>query len=293
MKAALRVTLLAGALFGSMLWMDSTYGSTVYASSQDKSVTMTINEQQVTFDHTLPILESGNTMYMPIREFSEVMNYDLQWEKTTAGDIQITMSNEETSLTLTTGSKQAAVNGQAVAMNDKPWNYNGSTYIPFRFLIDQYGLEYTWDSALLNTLPAITRMDGKAQVSVSSSSSFSSKVLNSAYSYLGVPYVWGGMSPKGFDCSGFVGYVFQKNGVGLPRTAHDMYKSLTTSVKVPEKGDLVFFSASGGRITHVGIYTGNNKYIHASSGKAYSVIESSLSSDWSKKTYVGAKRVNG
>ncbi|WP_195573754.1 C40 family peptidase [Paenibacillus sp. 1001270B_150601_E10] len=293
MKAALRVTLLAGALFGSMLWMDSTFGSTVHAQSLDKSVTMTINEQQVTFTNTIPILEGGNTMYMPVREFSEVMNYELQWGKTTEGQVQITLSNEVTSITVTAGSKTATVNGQAVTMSDQLWNYNNSTYIPFRFLIDQFNLNYTWDSALLQTLPSVNRAESKGQVSVSSQNSFSSKILNTAYSYLGVPYVWGGMSPNGFDCSGFVSYVFQKHGVGLPRTAHDMYKSLNTSVKAPEKGDLVFFSASGNRITHVGIYTGNNKYIHASSGSANSVIESSLGSAWSKKTYVGAKRING
>jgi peptidoglycan endopeptidase LytE len=107
-----------------------------------------------------------------------------------------------------------------------------------------------------------------------------------ASKYLGTPYVWGGTTPKGFDCSGFVRYVYQQNGMELPRTSRNMYKSIGTPVTILQSGDLVFF-ADRKTIDHVGIYIGNNKFISAASK---GVRIDSLSSQWGNK-YVGAKRV--
>lgn len=81
--------------------------------------------------------------------------------------------------------------------------------------------------------------------------------------FLGTPYQWGGNGPSTFDCSGFTSYVFRANGISLPRTANDQ---MSTGAYVPkdqlQPGDLVFFG-SGGHAYHVGIYVGNNSYIHA------------------------------
>ena len=95
----------------------------------------------------------------------------------------------------------------------------------------------------------------------------SSEVVNIARSLLGIPYVYGGTSPSGFDCSGFTQYVFGKAGISLPRTA-SAQQAAATPVSDPKPGDLVFF---GSPAWHVGIYTGNGMMIDSPrSGKSTS-----------------------
>lgn len=121
------------------------------------------------------------------------------------------------------------------------------------------------------------------------------KILTSSFSMLGIPYVYGGMSKSGVDCSGFVGMVYQDAcNMNLPRSAHDIYlksqKVATTSSLEP--GDLVFFSASGRRISHVGIYLGDEQFIHAASdGPKTGVIVSKLAERYWKRTFVGGGKV--
>lgn len=95
------------------------------------------------------------------------------------------------------------------------------------------------------------------------------KLIKEGAKHLGTPYVWGGTTTNGFDCSGFVRYVYQKTlGKSLPRTSGEQYnKAKKISKSQLEKGDLVFFSASGGRITHVAMYAGNGKLLHAAGNK--------------------------
>jgi cell wall-associated NlpC family hydrolase len=88
-----------------------------------------------------------------------------------------------------------------------------------------------------------------------------------AQKQLNIPYLWGGTSPtKGFDCSGLVQYSYKKNNVKLPRTAAQQYVATKpVHPKAAQSGDLVFFKNTGKRkgITHVGLYLGNGKFIHA------------------------------
>lgn len=116
-------------------------------------------------------------------------------------------------------------------------------------------------------------------------------LIEEAEKYLGIPYVYGGTTPDGFDCSGYVKYVFEKFDITLKRVSRDQYASCGTQVerKDLQPGDLVFFG-TGGIVGHVGIYTGEGKMIHSpTTGK--SICYTSIESDYYLTTYIGAKRV--
>jgi cell wall-associated NlpC family hydrolase len=88
---------------------------------------------------------------------------------------------------------------------------------------------------------------------------FQAKVLREAAKLRGIPYVWGGTSPRGFDCSGYTGYVYKKAGKKLPRTSRQQYSATKHVSRAAAKpGDLVFFKSGGGNVYHVGIYAGGN-----------------------------------
>ena len=116
------------------------------------------------------------------------------------------------------------------------------------------------------------------------------QIVNYAYNFLGTPYVWGGTSTSGFDCSGFTQYVFKQMGYSIKRTAA---QQLTCGYAVTDLqlGDLVFFEntySTGADASHVGIYVGDNQFIHAASG---GVKVTDLSDDYYAARYVGARRV--
>jgi len=101
-----------------------------------------------------------------------------------------------------------------------------------------------------------------------SSSRTARRVVATGDEYLGVPYLWGGSTPRGFDCSGFVQYVYREHGVGLPRTSRQMARagrSVAASVGALREGDLMLFSGRNGVINHVALYAGNNRILHSSS----------------------------
>lgn len=108
--------------------------------------------------------------------------------------------------------------------------------------------------------------------------------------HIGVRYRWGGMSPRGFDCSGFIGYVMRVVGVVLPRTTFAMWAA---GRAVPRNqlqvGDIVFFTTTRPGPSHAGIYIGNNQFIHASSGFGR-VTVTSLDYRYYKPRYLGARR---
>lgn len=100
------------------------------------------------------------------------------------------------------------------------------------------------------------------------SSRVGAMVVVTGEDYLGVPYKWGGSTPSGFDCSGFVQYIYRDHGVSLPRTSRQMAHagvSVPADVSWLREGDLMLFASDGSRIDHVAIYAGNNQIIHSSS----------------------------
>lgn len=137
--------------------------------------------------------------------------------------------------------------------------------------------------------------DYVAQVdaSVAASSGKGSQIAQYALQYVGCPYVYGGSSPSGFDCSGFTTYVMKHFGYSINRTASSQMDNGTSVSKSQlQPGDLVFFNSgnSSKRATHVGIYTGNGQFVHASTSTT-GVIISDLNSSYYSSTYVGARRL--
>ena len=111
-------------------------------------------------------------------------------------------------------------------------------------------------------------------------------VVGIAMRYLGVPYVWGGASPRGFDCSGFVMYVFAQIGVSLPHSSYAQFGMGTpVSLNDLQPGDLVFFAGA----SHVGIYIGGGQFIHAP--HTGDVVKISSLTGWYSATFAGGRRI--
>ena len=128
---------------------------------------------------------------------------------------------------------------------------------------------------------------GPQQDTIAAPPSTHTGVVGVALSMLGVPYVWGGSSPAGFDCSGLVMYSFAQLGVSLP---HSSYAMWNYGVPVPydqlQPGDLVFFDGLG----HVGLYIGGGEFVNAPYTGAFVRVDS-LTSGWAAANYVGARRI--
>lgn len=120
-------------------------------------------------------------------------------------------------------------------------------------------------------------------------------ILERGMSLIGTRYRFGGTSEAGFDCSGFIGYLFREEaGLNLPRSTREMINvdaPLVSRSKL-EPGDLLFFATNGrrGRVSHAGIYLGDNQFIHSSSRKSGGVRIDSLGDSYWSKTFIEAKR---
>lgn len=133
-------------------------------------------------------------------------------------------------------------------------------------------------------------MGREMQVSRDASSARVRRVVQTALRYTGVPYVFGGTTPNGFDCSGYTQFVFARSGIYLPRTADDQYMmGYSVSRSSLQPGDLVFFTTYTEGASHVGIYLGNGEFISATSSQGVRV-DSLYSNYWGAR-YIGAKRV--
>lgn len=141
------------------------------------------------------------------------------------------------------------------------------------------------------TLTLVLAMGTFAGNTEAASSVKSNEIVSSAKSLIGIKYRYGGTTKAGFDCSGFIGYVYKGKGVSLPRTAAGMYSKGTPVTKAKlAVGDLVFFNTTGKGVSHVGMFIGNGQFIHASSSKGVRIDKINDPYYWGKK-YVGAKKV--
>jgi cell wall-associated NlpC family hydrolase len=119
------------------------------------------------------------------------------------------------------------------------------------------------------------------------SSSLGAQVADYAMRFVGTPYVWGGASPAGFDCSGFTQYVLRQFGIGIPRTADDQFAYGRQVDGDPVPGDLVFFQTYDWGASHVGIYLGNGYFVNSIGPNVH---VSSFASGYFTSRYLGARR---
>lgn len=126
------------------------------------------------------------------------------------------------------------------------------------------------DSALVNgsttTTKKITGTAGTAGAAVAqhTASGAAGDILNYARQFLGTPYKWGGTTPLGFDCSGFVQYVYKQYGVNLPRVSYQQAAAgAPVSAAAAQAGDLVYYKGKNGTVDHIGIYMGGGYFIEA------------------------------
>lgn len=200
-----------------------------------------------------------------------------------ASDVRLRSDANTSSSILATLSKGTAV---TVLTQSGSWyavSYNGTN----GYVAQQY-------VTLGTSLPAEDTGSSAANDNVSSvPPSSSGSAVSIAYQYLGVPYVYGGASPSGFDCSGFTMYVYNQLGISLPHGATPQLKYGTyVSRSELQPGDLVFFSDGSYPASHVGIYVGGDEFIHASSSSSngYCVCVSSLNSNYYSRNFVGGRR---
>lgn len=115
------------------------------------------------------------------------------------------------------------------------------------------------------------------------------KLISTANSVVGTPYVWGGQTTSGFDCSGFIHFAYNQAGMKSSRTSTDGYFNRSYYIDKPQVGDLVFFKGTyRDGISHMGIYVGNNEFIHA--GTSTGVTKTSLDNSYWKKHFDSFKR---
>ena len=155
------------------------------------------------------------------------------------------------------------------------------------------------DGVTVRAVPRVTRRTPAARTpgTAGKAKASAARVLATAQRYVGIDYLYGGESPaEGFDCSGFVQYVFGRHGVALPRTSRQQATAgshVSEGLAALQPGDLMLFSSKGKGIDHVAIYVGNNRILHSSAG-AGGVVYDDLTSPrgkWYVARHVESRRV--
>ena len=173
-------------------------------------------------------------------------------------------------------------------------DYLSLSEIPYENQASSNSPKYFRQGKSIGTLPSASQAGQSSQGSQSSSSATGAQILAKATQYLGTPYVYGGASPSGFDCSGFVYYVYGTFGISVGRTPDAQYQAGTVVDKASlQPGDIVLFAgtyASG--ISHSGIYAGNGQFIHSPNSRSTVSYSDLTSGYWGEHFYCGIRVVS-
>ncbi|MFI2855705.1 NlpC/P60 family protein [Paenibacillus sp. JSM ZJ436] len=254
------------------------------------SIQVQINDALVSFTGVGPFVDDQGFTQVPIRMVAEDLGAEVHFEKSQELT-KVTIVKGNWKAVLHAGSSYAQIGSDKVKMDTMMRIVNGVTYVPVRFVSEAFGHEVSWNAA--NQIAMINTDGGSykpAYIAPEPEASKGAEVISVAKQYSGTKYVWGGTSPSGFDCSGFVQYVFAKQGISLPHSSLGMHKNVGTPVAKSDlqPGDLVFFITNKVSTSHVGIYIGNNQFISAASSGVK--VDSLGSSYWGPK-YNGANRI--
>ena len=197
-------------------------------------------------------------------------------------------SNEKSQTVVTTNSVVNDVNNTIGSETQEHQYATGNILDQLALdVLSNMDLEITGSSELVTTA---LEVDDNWEVNTKEN-----EILETAKEFLGVKYIWAANGPTAFDCSGYTKYVFKQNGITLPRYSGNQAKVGTTvSYNNLEKGDLVFFDTakhSTGKVNHVGIFIGNDKFIHASSGAKKVMITSFNQKKFYKNRFLHGQRV--
>ncbi|MGZ4134532.1 MAG: stalk domain-containing protein [Tumebacillaceae bacterium] len=274
-----------------------------YQRKNPQGIGVILNGVELEFADQRPAFVNSRTM-VPLRKVFESMGAVVGYDNNTK---IITITKGGVKVVLKQGSKTATVNGKSVVLDQSAIVLGGRTMVPLRFISEALGAKVDWDQA---TSTAFLTYDGQAPPPpagvpapppppptddmAASHQLIRNQIVADAQKYLGVPYKWGGTSPTtGFDCSGFVNFMFTTHGVtGIPRTTSgDLYNrgpKVSKDKLLP--GDLVYFAINQpGVISHVGFYIGNNQFISATSSKGIAIA--TMDNPYWAPHYVGANRV--
>ena len=218
-----------------------------------------------TYDLGVSVVNDQGTLYLPLKKTLNILgatvteNPDDQDRKlkltTSSGETQLYYNEDHTAIATTADGAYSTIK-----------DVDGTAYVPMVFIqqLTNRVVSVQNTTLMLIKVDATTVWKSLEAYSVDEAyvtRSQGEQIVATALKYLGVPYVWGGTTPSGFDCSGFVQYVYAENGISIPRVTYSQQAYATpVSLSDLQPGDLVFWGSSA---YHVGIYIGDGQYIHS------------------------------